>query len=401
LTPQLDALRRSFWLPAAVSLALGLALGLLMPSVDEWTAVDVPVVEIESDFGSSLLETIATVTMSVIGISFSVIVVALQLASQQLSPRVLRTFQTDVLSKIVLSLLVGTFIYCLAVMSRLGLLPDRTPELSVSVAIALAVASMGVFVRFVHSMVDLLQASTVIRRIGEDSQHAERTRYPAGVGGEPANPAEAAERIEQITATAPVEIRARRAGYLTGVDGEAIMERAAACGVLVRQCIPIGDFVVTGMRVAEVWGERAEDFVEAGADTFEVAEERTVAYDPAFPVRQLADVALRALSPSLNDPTTAENAMGTLTESLVQLADGSHPSPVRVDGDGTPRFVARVVTLDELVRLGFEQVRLSARSHPVFRDRLVVLLDAIQSAARRQGSECREAGRQAALLSSS
>lgn len=371
-----------------------------MPSVDGWIGADVPLVDLERNSGSSLLQAIATVTMSVIGISFSVIVVALQLASQQLSPRVLRTFQSDRLSKVVVSVLVGTFIYCLAVISRLGSLPDEIPELSVSVAIVLAIASVGVFVRFIHTMVDALQASTVIRRIGDDARHSERARYPKAVGGDPADPELATRHVERVTATTPVAVTVRRGGYLTAVDGERLIESASACDVLVRQCIPMGDFVLSGMLVAEVWGEHAEDFRDEVAHAFELSDERSVAQDPAFPVRQLADVALRALSPSLNDPTTAENAMGALAEILVRLADQGEPSPVRVDADGRPRFVACVVTLDELVRLGFEQVRLSAHGHPVFSDRLVVLLHAIRRATRDAGMECREAERQVELLSS-
>lgn len=398
---RLDALRRSFWIPAALALLCGLALGLLMPSVDDWLDFDIPLVAIERDTASSLLETIATVVMSVVGISFSVIVVALQLASQQLSPRVLRTFRSDPLSKGVLALLVGTFMYCLAVLARLGAVSAQRPELSVSVALLLAVSSITVFVAFIHQMVRMLQASTVITRIGEDAWHVVSPPYPASIG-DPCGDrtTEAARAHRRMEASAPVSVRSERTGFLTAIDEGTVIGAAANHGALIRQCVLVGDFVVRGMPLAEVWRDGDADPSDWVVPAFDLADERSVAYDAAFPVRQLADIALRALSPSLNDPTTAENALGMLADTLVRFAEEPAVALLRVDGDGCVRFVARAPTLDELVRLAFEQVRCEAGGRPVLSDRLLVLLATIRDVARRHGAPCAELERQARLVSS-
>jgi uncharacterized membrane protein len=126
---------------------------------------------------------------------------------------------------------------------------------------------------------------------------------------------------------------------------------------------------------------------------FEIADERSVVQDPAFPIRQLADVALRGLSPSLNDPTSAENAMGSLADLLVRFARRGQPAPVRVDDSGAPRFVALVSTLDDLVRLRFEQVRVKAATYPVVAVELIRLLSEVERSANEMGTACAEARR--------
>lgn len=399
LGTRLDALRRSFLATAGTGLTLGLALGLLMPSVDGWLAVDFPLVDLQENSASSLLQTIGTVVMSVVGISFSVIVVALQLASQQLSPRVLRTFETNRLSQVVLALFVGTFIYCLAVLARLGSV-DGVPELSVSVAIVLALVAFAFFVAFIHEIVNVLQASNIIRRIATDGQQAVERRFPADVGAEPDDRDRAEREVEaRMGATRPTAALADDSGYVTAVDSD-VVEVAARHGGLVRQRTMVGDFVVRGAALADVWCAAGDEgLTEEVRHAFTLSPERTVVQDVAFPIRQLADVALRGVSPSLNDPTTAENAMGFVADGIVRFVErGGPPVPIRVDGDGRPRFVARVPTLDDLVRLGFEQVGAASADYPVLAARLVLLLEHIDRCAGEAGIPCSEARRQAARI---
>lgn len=101
-----------------------------------------------------------------------------------------------------------------------------------------------------------------------------------------------------------------------------------------------------------------------------MAAERTFAADPAFPVRQLADIALRALSPGVNDPTTAENAMSALTDVLVRFAADPPVASLRVDEDGQPRLLALVTSFDDLVQIGFEQVQAAAIDQDALKRRL-------------------------------
>ncbi len=396
-----DEVRRSFWLLPAVGLTLGIALGLGAPAIDDATAAQVPVLAFRQSQAHIVLQTLATVSVSVAGIAFSVTVVAFQLASQQLSPRVLRTFQADRLSQTLLALLLGLFVYCLLVLGRMPAGGLRSaPQLSLTIAIAVAVATFGLFAAFIHNVVISLQASTLIRRIAADGHRAIELAYPSHIGHSPPDLDAARHTVDRRKANeASVLLRAQRAGFLQLVKQDDLLEITARHDALVEQRVPLGDFVVTGSVLAEVWAREGHEDVEREVSSvFELGDERTVVQDVAFPIRQLADVALRALSPSLNDPTTAENAMDSLADTLVLFARAQRTPLVRCDQDGSPRLVALAPTLNDLVRLGFEQVGRASGGYPVMARRLLTLLAHIGWAADEQGVDCEEADREADLL---
>ncbi len=398
-----DALRRSFWFLPAVAMVAGAVLGWAIGSLDDNVTLRLGVVSF-SDPGNAreLLQTIATVTVTVIGISFSVTVVTLQLASQQLGPRVLRTFQADALNKFVLSLFLGLFVYCIVVLTTLDTgSRDSAPELAVALAIALSIVAFGSFVAFIHNIVESLQPSRLIRRIATDGQRTLTRPFPSGIGSEPRDPAEAAAEVARRSSTGVRHVvHAQGPGFLVTIDGRRLVQTAAQEDAVVCQSLAIGEFAVTGMPLAEVWTARpgADAATERLAAAFGLENERTLVQDALFPIRQLADVGLRALSPGLNDPTTAENAMGTLADLSVRFARSRRPAAIRVDDDGTPRFVAIVPDLDALVRLGFDQVRVAAAGHPVVAARLIELLGVVEHAAAEHGLDCAEARRQVSLL---
>lgn len=396
-----EALQRSFWFLPGIGMVLGLALGFALPVIDEGLSMDFGLFSFDdASSARSLLETIATVMISVAAVGFSVSMVAFTLASQQLGPRVLRTFQRDRLSQSLLAVFLGTFAYCLIVLSTLDLGGQR--NLSLAVAILAALGAFAVFVSFIHHAVISLQPSTLIRRMAADGQAAIARRYPAQIGGDPQAPPDAERRArERMAAGGPIEIRARRAGFLTELYGEGLMKPLERAGGLVVQRARLGDFVVTGGLMGELWLGRDADRDRVIAEvtrSFRLNDERTVVHDVAFPVRQLADVALRGLSPSLNDPTTAENAMNSLTDTLVRFA-AQPPAPApRVDAHEEPRVLALAPDLDDLVRLGFEQVRVKAATYPVVSARLLVLLGEIERAAGEHDVPCGEVARQTRLL---
>lgn len=400
-----DTLRRSFWFLPAVAIVVAVGLGLGLPELDRSLGLELGTLAFsfsDVDSARSTLETIATVTVSVAGFAFSATVVALTLASQQLSPRVLRTFQANRLSQTTLAVFVGAFVYCLVLLSSLG--AGEVPRLSVAFAIVLAVAAFVLFVFFIDDIVNSLQASTLIRRIAADGQHAIAYRYPTGTGNEADDPEAAAERARRRTeSSSSTAVRASRAGFLVSVAGEDVVAAAEAHDALVVQRVPIGDFAVTGSTLAEVWcdGQADDGLVDDVREAFRLEGERTIVQDVAFPIRQLADVALRGLSPSLNDPTTAENAMNSLADTLVGFLRVPAADAVRVDPQGAPRFVAARPTLDDLVRLGFEQVRVKAATYPIVSVRLLALLAELQREADEARVECPEIGHQAALIAES
>lgn len=387
-----DALRRSFWLFPFLAMLVGGGLGFLVPMLDSTTGGSLGIFT-TSDNASArgLLETIATVTVSVAGIAFSVTVVALQLASQQLGPRVLRTFQTDRLNQATLAAFLGVFVYALTALGRLSTIElgegVSSPNAVLTFGVGSAIVAFVFFAAFIQNVVISLQASTIIQRIAEDATEVVENPYPSEIGraaegGRHGGPPPAA--------ASSVSVGARRAGFFNSIPGDRLLASARECGGVVVQRVQLGDFVIEGMVIADCYGESAEQLAQEIAELADIGQERTLVQDVSLPVRQLADVALRALSPSLNDPTTAENAMGSIAQVLAHVARTDPVHCERTDEDGRVRFVALAAGLDDLVRLGFEQVRLHSQESPVFRRRTVRLLEELRNVARKEEAPMEE-----------
>ena len=395
-----DRLATQFWLLPAVAITLAVAGGLLLPVLDAELGLGDVIGDPRN--ARAVLQAVAGGMLGVAGVAFSVTVVALQLASQQLSPRVLRTFQSDRLAQAVLALLLATSVMALLVLAHIrGGSTPFVPSISSVCVLVLALVSVLLFVAFIHDIVISLQASTLIRRIASDGERVTAPLYPGGVGQEPDDAEHAGERARAMADAEPLCVRTERAGYLADVRGGNVMNLAERHDVLVRQRVRIGEFVLSGQPLAEVFGGSDDDRRTVAGKlegAFVVRQERRAVSDPGFPLRQLVDVALRALSPSLNDPTTAENAMNSVAELLLLLARAEHPSPIRVDGSGEPRFAAVVPDYDELVHVGFDQVRQAANPHPLLVARLLDLLGHLHAAAQSEGRSRVEIERQRQLL---
>lgn len=391
ITGAWEALRASFGFPSGVAMLAGIVAGAALPALDELLGVDLPVLSFESQSSArSLLETIGTTTVAVAGLSFSVTVVAFTLASSQLSPRVLRSFRSDRLSQVTLALFLGTFVYCLVLLVRLGVRGDgaEPPNLSVTFAVLLALAAFAMFAGFIAHIVSMLQPSSVIDAIRSDAATVVANRYPSGLG-EPDDADLSTQHAERALARSEGRVvAAPRAGYLNLVDVGAIVDAADAADALVRQRVVVGSYVLPGQALAECYcAGRSDDLEQAIGAGFKVSRQRTLVQDIAFPVRQLADVALKGLSPGVNDPTTAINAMEALTAVLIQFAHSERPAAVRVGAGGAPRLVTLAPDLGDLVGLGFNEVRVSAGRLPAVSIRLVELLDEIERAAATAGIE--------------
>ncbi|MGD9736115.1 MAG: DUF2254 domain-containing protein [Solirubrobacterales bacterium] len=397
LTSLVDSVRASFGALSALALALGLIAGLGLPEIDGWLQAKVPLFDFSTqEAARSMLETIATVMVSVAGIAFSVTIVAFTLATNQLSPRVLRSFRRDLVSQLTLAAFLGTFVYCLALLARLGSigsLGDQVPSISIAIAVLLALASLALFAVFVGHIATMLQPSSVINSIAADARPELERPFPAGVGGEPEDPEASQEVAERRMREAPGSaVECASEGYLVGVRGAEILAAACEARGLVRQRCQIGDYLLPGQELAVAWApekREAEALAARVAGCFETGRQRTLPQDPGFPIRQLADVALKGLSPGINDPTTAINAMEAITAGLIRLARSERPSPVRLDGDAEPRFIADAPEFDQLVVLGFEQALAFAGDDPLVWRRLHELLRTVVEAAPAPGPHSR------------
>jgi uncharacterized membrane protein len=279
-----------------------------------------------------VLAAIAGSFVTVAGLTFSLTIVVLQLASSQYSPRILRGFLSDRTTQLTAGAFIGVFAYSLVVLRSVRSEPDAfVPSLGVSLAIVLALAALGVLFAFIDHVAKLIQVSNLAARLGAETC-AELERTSDGDHG--SDDGEAERRVRSWRAGGPaLAVHVPRAGYLRSIDVGAITNRLADAHARVALLARPGDLAVPDEPVAEVWWEPgtatdADAVTAAVLRAVHVADERDLRDDPGFGVRQLADIAIRALSPGINDPTTAVTCVAYVRAALVQ--DAGLPPPRRV-----------------------------------------------------------------------
>jgi uncharacterized membrane protein len=396
-----DTVRSSLWfLPlvmTAGATALALALLRMDRSLGEEWASTIGWVYSRSDAASqTVLAAIASSMVTITGLAFSIIVVALQLASSQFGPRLLRNFMRDLGNQVVLGTFIATFVYCLLVMRTLGsdLVADGAPRLSVSVAVMLAVASLGVLIYFLHHAAASMQAPNVIAQVSGELQTSIGHLFPEelGEGGGPDEP-------PVRPPVGAVEIPVSKSGYVQRVHEDGLLGTARAYDVTVRLYPRPGQFVIEGEILAAVWpADRATDEVTAGIRaSCLIGQVRTAEQDVEFVIDQLVEIAVRALSPGINDPLTAIGCLDHLAAAFSRLATRRMPSANRYDPDGRLRLVADRPSHAGLLDAALNKIRQSSRTQPAVIIRTLEMLEILAGRARTPAARAAVA-RHAALL---
>lgn len=371
-----EAVRSSLWaVPGAFvlgALALALLLALLERPLGGVSWLRFPG---EADTARSILSTIAGVMITFTGLVFSITVLVLQLASQQYTPRVLRTFMQDRISKVALGLFVATFVYSVAVLWRVG--PGELPALSIGVAIAFVLASIGVFVQYISHVTNAIQVSSIINRVAEEARGAidDVFRDESDRGDD--------ERVASAELGRASEvIDAPRPGMIQHVNVDRLVRVAAEADVVLVVRSAIGDFVAKGAALVTAHGgELDDDARERVLGSVSIGRQRTGAADVAFSLRSLVDIAQRALSPSLNDPTTAVQAIDHVHDLLRRIVARPWPSANRRDEDGNVRLVLPEASWDDYVTLAVTEIRRSGRDSIQVLRRLRAMLEDLRDVA--------------------
>ncbi|ALA59120.1 DUF2254 domain-containing protein [Nitrospira moscoviensis] len=338
-----------------------------------------------ADGARDVLSTVASSMITVAGVIFSITVVALTLASQQFGPRLLRNFMRDPGNQIVLGTFISVHLYCLIILRavRTEEAGGFVPHLSVSVTLLLAMVSAGVLIYFFHHATSSIRASSVIAAVAADLDEAIDRLFPERVqrpGPEPVPPPDTAAPIRPEIDRDGRRIVAPTSGYLQALDTDCLGTVARADDLIIRvDCRP-GDFLTCGTAVARA--HPAERVTEAAVSrlqsAFILGDERTVVQDVRFPAHQLTEMAVRALSPGTNDPSTALACIDRLGAAFIRFSRRRVPSPYRYDEDHRLRLILAPVTLAELIEETFSPIRQYGRtSAPV----TMRLLDAVITAA--------------------
>lgn len=368
-----EHLRGSLWFLPSLAVVIAVVLAevarRISPAAGSSALVDV-------DGARSLLATIAGSVITVTGLVFSLMVVSLQLASQQFSPRLLRTFLRDRGTQVVLSVFLATFAYSLTVLRSVRGAPEPfVPTIAVAGTFVFALGSVIALVYFIHHATVEIRVDTMMRDVARETFDTIAYIYP--------NPQSSAA-AEPFPPTPPdaALVPAAESGFLQDVSLAALAAAARTEDVLVRVHVPVGEFVVAGTPLVWVWrpdGAHVSDdacdrIAAAVARALQTGHERTIQGDVAFGIRQLVDIAVKALSPAINDPTTAVHAIDRLAAMLCVLAGRRLEPRIASDEDGRVRAVVPSRSFDEFIDLACGQIRRYGASEPAITISLLRLL---------------------------
>lgn len=374
-------LRASFWFVPANVVAGAALLALVLIEVDthiqsEYLEPWPRVFGAGADGSRALLTSVAGSMITVAGVVFSITVVALALASSQYTSRVLRNFMSDRTNQSVLGVFVGVYVYCLVVVRTIrgGDEGDFVPSVAVLAGLILALVGIGFLIYFIHHISISIQVSHVLSNIACETHNAVERLFPDDLGDED----EAAPEAEAHRG--PWQgIPAKRTGYVQHVDNEALLTFATEHDLVLRMKVPVGGFAIEGLpwlSAAKQTGLTEEE-VDRLQDLVVVGLQRTIDQDASFGIRQMVDIALRALSPGINDTTTAVMCIDYLTANLAHLAGRSIPSRFR-SFEGELRVIALGSDFESLVNESFDEIRRSANGNVTILSRLLSALGSLE-----------------------
>ncbi|MGH3633609.1 MAG: DUF2254 domain-containing protein [Pseudonocardiaceae bacterium] len=326
-----------------------------------------------------LLSSIIQAMIAFTGLVFSITIVVLQLTSSQFSPRVLRTFLRDRTIQWSLGVFVATFVYAIMVDRDVLGTTERNgfvPRVAVSVALAFVLLSVALFIRYIDHVANMIRVASIIAVIGAESRQVLQRRcpmrqrpYPTArlmLGGEP--------------------LGSPGVGVLVSVNEQALVRHAADGGCVVELLVRVGDFVPAGAPLARLHPDGSDRGAVDEApdwlwDHVALAEERTTEQDLAFGFRRLVDIAERALSPAVNDPTTACQALDTLHDLLRRLATRPLPSGWLTDHTNQLRLLVPQYTFADYLRVVVEEIWRYGSDAAQVPQRLASMLTDLHSAA--------------------
>jgi uncharacterized membrane protein len=329
----------------------------------------------DTSAAGSLLQVVATAAVTIATLTFSITIVALQLASQQFSPRLLREFVRDGVTKRVLSVLTATFVFAVSGLRGVNS-TQPVPTLVCLVAALLGVASVGALLAFISHMVRMLRVDTMMTRVHADARRAIETFYGPYSGHGQRSPDEL-----DLDANQGRLVTAPASGFVEVIDVGTLVDAAREHDTVLRIEVRPGDQVTLGTPMATVWSrsERLDDAVRAAVV---LNNERTIDQDAAFGFRELEDIAVKSMSPAINDPVTAATAIGHMADLLVRLTGRHLGATLHEDADGVGRAIVPDRDLRYYLDLSCGQVARFGGSEPTLIAALLRMLRDVAVACR-------------------
>jgi uncharacterized membrane protein len=381
-----DRLRASYWFTPAVMVAGSILLAMAMERIDEdyrGKALQAQgwIYSGGAEGARAVLSTIAGSIITVAGTTFSITIAVLSLASGQFGPRLLRNFMRDTGNQFVLGTFTSTFLYSILVLRTVRGGDDNVyvPHASVTVGVLMAVFSLAVLIYFIHHTAESIQVSHVIAVVSKDLHAAVHRLFPSGLG-----------RVSAGNAPDPAvdpraEIRSTGHGYIEAIDADTLVDIAKAENLMFKVLQRPGDYVLPDTPLALSSGTPSPATVADIRSAFTLGRMRTPHQDAAFAFLQIAEIAVRALSPGVNDPFTAIMCIDRITSGMAQFVGRSLPDPIRRDASGIVRVVAHPYSFEDLVHAAYGHIREAARGQSAVMHRLRSQLEYLQTRALDEG----------------
>ena len=313
-----------------------------------------------------MLSSIAGSMITVASVTFSITIVALSQASSQYSSRILRNFMRDRGNQAVLGVFLGVFTYCLFVLRAIrgGDEGQFIPSLSVFGALVLALVAIGFLIFFIHHVASLLQASNVIAAAAHETVQTIDRLFPESLRDDGSEPEAGPESNNLLEQERQIIIPAPKTGYIQSHDEEAFFDLACSSQSVFRMHVGIGEFAAFDSPLVSVYSSSFMDekLVKNIQATYSINSLRTIEQDAGFGIRQIVDIALKALSPGVNDTTTAITCIDYLTAINLRLAN-RRIAHARVFEDGRLRVIVKGPSFERFVGESFDEIRANARGN--------------------------------------
>ncbi len=351
--------------PLSIALTLG-CIGAALSELEEafpvlggWTPGALFPSHADPQVAQIILGGIAASIMTVVSIVFAIMLMTLTLASMQFSPRIIVSFVQDRVTQWTLGIFLGTFLYCMAALPAARSLPHPfAPVFTVMGAMLLAVACVGWLLFFIHHISRAISVNHIVARIAGDTIAMIDEMMPWPHRHDKLDGAPAAGANWETT------VPSDASGYIRFVDRKRLVGLAKTYRVKINVLRRVGHFVPQGVPLLAV--SKADrltpEAVEDLRGAFDLGPTRTLQQDVEFGVLQIVDIALKAISPAVNDPSTAINCVDQLSSIMIRFASREPPEAVLYDPPGNVRVVIPWIGFDRLLEAAFEQIRMYAKS---------------------------------------
>lgn len=363
-----ETVRTSFWFIPSMMLVIALLMSFNLIGLDRFLDFDSfeyygIAYSVSPDGARTILSVIAGSVLSVAGVTFSITIVVLNLASSQFGPRLIRNFMKDQTTQAVLGVFVASFLYCLLVLRAVQTTGSEqfVPNLSIIFAILLAVLDSCVLVFFIHHVATAIQADKVISETSKELQYAIKHKFPDELqmnnNGRKREEVEKPEIDELYHYTH--RIAAQKSGYVQVIDYHRLIQTAEDNDYQIRLQFRPGQFVATGSHLVIVISENIFDvsLADGIANALVIGDQRTPEEDVEYSIHQLVEVAVRALSPGINDPYTAIACIDQLSAAMCCLATRRFPSAYRRDSQDVIRVITTPTSFTGMLNASFDQIR--------------------------------------------